>query len=151
MLQDYDTSVVQPYLLFTTPGFSSPPLSLSLPRSNLFSSLVARYSPLYRLSFDLLPEKVISNGIDTPVGNGLSQKESHQIHSRTFLAVSPGLATVCAASPHFDHDLFRTIWSYVIHFPSPVTIRLRNDSISFRLARSSQMEIRSIMFFGVNW
>ncbi|GFW90197.1 hypothetical protein TNCV_1790181 [Trichonephila clavipes] len=96
-------------------------------------------------------EKVISNGIDTPVGNGLSQKESHQIHSRTFLAVSPGLATVCAASPHFDHDLFRTIWSYVIHFPSPVTIRLRNDSISFRLARSSQMEIRSIMFFGVNW
>ncbi|GFV67784.1 hypothetical protein TNCV_3403781 [Trichonephila clavipes] len=30
MLQDYDTSVVQPYLLFTTPGFSSPP-SLSPP------------------------------------------------------------------------------------------------------------------------
>ncbi|GFW06502.1 hypothetical protein TNCV_2188351 [Trichonephila clavipes] len=33
MLQDYDTSVVQPYLLFTTPGFSSPPLSS--PRSDL--------------------------------------------------------------------------------------------------------------------
>ncbi|GFV79923.1 hypothetical protein TNCV_2258691 [Trichonephila clavipes] len=29
MLQDYDTSVVQPYLLFTTPGFSPPAFSLS--------------------------------------------------------------------------------------------------------------------------
>ncbi|GFY00933.1 hypothetical protein TNCV_1363391 [Trichonephila clavipes] len=30
-----------------------------------------------------------------------------------------------------------------------VTIRLRNGSISFRLAKTSQMEIRSIMFFSV--
>ncbi|GFV48099.1 hypothetical protein TNCV_3027831 [Trichonephila clavipes] len=30
-----------------------------------------------------------------------------------------------------------------------VTIRLRNGSISFRLVKASQMEIRSIMFFGV--
>ncbi|GFV72237.1 transposable element Tcb1 transposase [Trichonephila clavipes] len=32
---------------------------------------------------------------------------SHQIHSKTFLAVSPGLATVGATSPRFDHDRFR--------------------------------------------
>ncbi|GFV69599.1 hypothetical protein TNCV_4507141 [Trichonephila clavipes] len=32
-----------------------------------------------------------------------------------------------------------------------VTIRLRNGSISFRLARALQMDIQTIMFFGVNW
>ncbi|GFX51314.1 pre-mRNA-processing factor 40 homolog A [Trichonephila clavipes] len=72
------------------------------------------------------------------------------MHSRIFLAVSPGLATVCAASPHFDHDSFRTILLYVTHFSFPVTIRLRNGTISFRLAKALQMEIRSIMSFGVN-
>ncbi|GFW66666.1 hypothetical protein TNCV_1370991 [Trichonephila clavipes] len=30
-----------------------------------------------------------------------------------------------------------------------ITIRLRNGSVSFRLANASQLEIRSIMFFGV--
>ncbi|GFU02734.1 hypothetical protein TNCV_2773311 [Trichonephila clavipes] len=34
---------------------------------------------------------------------------------------------------------------------SQITIRLNNGSISFRLAKASQMEIRSIMFSGVNW
>ncbi|GFV37409.1 hypothetical protein TNCV_3956561 [Trichonephila clavipes] len=77
--------------------------------------------------------------------------QSHQIHSKTFLVVSSSLATVSAASPSFDHDRFRTILSYVTYFSSPVTIRLRNGSISCRLAKVSQMEIRSIMFFGVNW
>ncbi|GFW44276.1 hypothetical protein TNCV_1747051 [Trichonephila clavipes] len=37
------------------------------------------------------------------------------------------------------------------HYSSPVTIRLRNGSISFRLAKASEMEIRFIMIFGVNW
>ncbi|GFT89948.1 hypothetical protein TNCV_1666601 [Trichonephila clavipes] len=35
--------------------------------------------------------------------------------------------------------------------PSPVTIRLKKASISFRLAKASQMEIRFIMFFGIKW
>ncbi|GFX76749.1 hypothetical protein TNCV_664561 [Trichonephila clavipes] len=55
MLQDYDTSVVQPYLLFTTPGFFSPPAFFSLPVPTSFLSVLARSSSLYRLSFDLLP------------------------------------------------------------------------------------------------
>ncbi|GFT09930.1 hypothetical protein TNCV_1114021 [Trichonephila clavipes] len=36
--------------------------------------------------------------------------------------------------------------SNVTHFSSQVTIRLRNASNSFRLAKASQMEIRSIIF-----
>ncbi|GFW66199.1 hypothetical protein TNCV_1710981 [Trichonephila clavipes] len=70
---------------------------------------------------------------------------------RAFLDVSPGLTTFSAASPRFDHDHFHTILSYVTHFSSSVTIRLRNESISFRLARASQIEIRSIMFFFLAW
>ncbi|GFT97683.1 hypothetical protein TNCV_275281 [Trichonephila clavipes] len=53
MLQDYNTSVVQPYLLFTTPGFSPPAFSLSpVPTS---SPVLARSFSLYRFSFDMLP------------------------------------------------------------------------------------------------
>ncbi|GFU65537.1 hypothetical protein TNCV_634601 [Trichonephila clavipes] len=53
MLQDYDTSFSRLY--FSQPRFPSPPLSLSLPRSDLFSLVLARSFSLYRLSFDLLP------------------------------------------------------------------------------------------------
>ncbi|GFY26450.1 hypothetical protein TNCV_2877821 [Trichonephila clavipes] len=77
--------------------------------------------------------------------------QSHQIHSRTFLAVSPGLAPVGAASPHFGQDRFRTLLQYGTHFSSPLSIRLRNGSISIRLVRDSQREIRPIMFSAVNW
>ncbi|GFV35085.1 hypothetical protein TNCV_2304371 [Trichonephila clavipes] len=53
------------------------------------------------------------------------------------------------------HHALTTIVSHNIvvwdPFLSPVTIRLRYELISFRLAMASQMEIRSIMFFGVNW
>ncbi|GFV31888.1 hypothetical protein TNCV_2563911 [Trichonephila clavipes] len=52
MLQGYDTSFSRLY--FSPPRFSSPPLSPS-PRSDLFSSVLARSFSLYRLSFDLLP------------------------------------------------------------------------------------------------
>ncbi|GFX27302.1 hypothetical protein TNCV_3341141 [Trichonephila clavipes] len=72
---------------------------------------------------------------------------SHQIHSRTFPTVSPGLATVCATSLRFDHDRFRTILPYETHFLSPVTIRLRNGLISFRLAKDGNSVHHS---FGVN-
>ncbi|GFX25643.1 hypothetical protein TNCV_2082781 [Trichonephila clavipes] len=54
MLQDYDTSVVQPYLLFTTPGFSPPAFFLSPVPTSLLSVLARSFS-LYRLPFDLLP------------------------------------------------------------------------------------------------
>ncbi|GFX21271.1 hypothetical protein TNCV_2252191 [Trichonephila clavipes] len=47
--------------------------------------------------------------------------------------------------------VFAQYCTYVTHFSSPATIGLRNGSLSFRLARASQMEIRSIVFFGVNW
>ncbi|GFT70087.1 hypothetical protein TNCV_4690261 [Trichonephila clavipes] len=77
--------------------------------------------------------------------------QSHQTHSRTFLDVSPGLATVSAASPLFHHDRFRTILSYAIHFSSPVTIHIRNVLSLLCLARPSQMEIRSITFFCGIW
>ncbi|GFX81825.1 hypothetical protein TNCV_2570251 [Trichonephila clavipes] len=55
MLQDYDTSFSRLY--FSQPRFPSRyrSLSLSLPRSDLFSSVLARSFSLYRLSFDLLP------------------------------------------------------------------------------------------------
>ncbi|GFX93217.1 uncharacterized protein TNCV_4760961 [Trichonephila clavipes] len=46
--------IVQPCLLFTTPGFFRHPLSSS-PVPTFFSSVVARSFSLYRLSFDLLP------------------------------------------------------------------------------------------------
>ena len=59
-------------------------------------------------------------------------------------------ATVCEASPGFDHDLFRILLSYVIHFWSPVIIHFINSSISFRFSSNPQMETRSIKFFTVN-
>ncbi|GFU97144.1 hypothetical protein TNCV_3130391 [Trichonephila clavipes] len=37
----------------------------------------------------------------------------------------------------------------ISHLQSP--IHLRNGSLSFRLAKALQLEIQSIMFFGVNW
>ena len=72
--------------------------------------------------------------------------QSHQTLSITFLSVNTGFPTVCEASPGFDHDLFRTFLSYVIHFSSPVTIRLKNGSILFRFSSDSQTETRSINF-----
>ena len=75
--------------------------------------------------------------------------QSHQTLSITFLGVNMDFATVCEASPSFDHDLFRTLLSYEIHFSSPVIIRFKNVSISFRFSSDSQMEIRSIKFFTV--
>ncbi|GFV98561.1 hypothetical protein TNCV_2099751 [Trichonephila clavipes] len=51
MLQDYDTSFSRVYI--SRPPLSSSPLSS--PRSDLFSSVLARSFSLYRLSFDLLP------------------------------------------------------------------------------------------------
>ncbi|GFT06807.1 hypothetical protein TNCV_17941 [Trichonephila clavipes] len=62
--------------------------------------------------------------------------------SRPLVLVWP---TLLAASPHFDHDRFRAILQHATHFSSPATTR-RNGSISFRLAKASQMEIRFIMF-----
>ena len=76
--------------------------------------------------------------------------QSHQTLSITFLGVNTGFATVYEASPGFDHDLFRTLLSYVIHFSSLVIIRFKNGSISFRFGSDSQMETRSIKFFTVN-
>ena len=66
------------------------------------------------------------------------------------LGVNTGFATICEAYPGFDHDLFRKLLSYVIHFSSPVIIRLKNGLISFRFNSDSQMETRSIKFFTVN-
>ena len=74
----------------------------------------------------------------------------HQILSITFLGVNTGFATVCEASLGFDHDLFRTLLSYLIHFSSLVIIRFKNGSISFRFSSESQMETRFIKFFTVN-
>ena len=76
--------------------------------------------------------------------------QSHQTFNITFLDVNTGFATVCEASPSFDHDLFRTLLSYVIHFSSPVIIRFKNSSISCRFSSDSQIETRSIKFFTVN-
>ena len=76
--------------------------------------------------------------------------QSHQTLSVTFLGVNTGFATVCEASPGFDHDLFRTLLSYVIHFSSPVIIRFKTSSISFRFSSDSRMETRSIKLFTVN-
>ena len=76
--------------------------------------------------------------------------QSHQTLSITFLGVNTGLATVCEASPGFDHKLFRTLLSYVIHFSSPVIIRFKNGSISFHFSSESQMEFRTIKFLTVN-
>ncbi|GFW57653.1 hypothetical protein TNCV_2925721 [Trichonephila clavipes] len=53
MLQDYDTSFSRLYFS-QPPVFFATALSLS-PRSDPFSSVLARSFPLYRLSFDLLP------------------------------------------------------------------------------------------------
>ncbi|GFU34093.1 hypothetical protein TNCV_3198991 [Trichonephila clavipes] len=36
---------------------------------------------------------------------------SHQRHSRTFMAIGLGLATVSVASPRYDHDRSRRILS----------------------------------------
>jgi len=52
-------------------------------------------------------------------------------HSITFLGANPGFATVCGALPCFDHDLFHTLLSYMIHFLSPVMRRFKNGSILF--------------------
>jgi len=68
-------------------------------------------------------------------------------HSITFLGDNLGFAIICGTSPCFDHDLFRTLLSYVIHFSSPVMSRFKNASVSFRFSNDSQMEIRSIKFF----
>lgn len=73
--------------------------------------------------------------------------QSNQMHNKICLPVSIGLATVSAASQHFEHDSFRTVLLYVIHFSFSVTIRLRNGSISFRLAKILRMEIQSIVLF----
>ena len=67
--------------------------------------------------------------------------QSHQILSITFLGINTGFATVCEAFPGFDHDLFCTLLSYVIHFSSPVIIRFKNGSISFRFSSDTQMEL----------
>ena len=61
-----------------------------------------------------------------------------------------GLCNLCEASPSFDHDLFRTLLSYVIHFSSLVIIRFKNGSTSFRFSSDSQMETQSNKFFTVN-
>jgi len=58
------------------------------------------------------------------------------LHSITFLSINCGFATVCRAL-YFDHDLFRTLLSYVIHFSSPVMSRFKNGSISFRFSNDS--------------
>ena len=76
--------------------------------------------------------------------------QSHQTLSITFLGVNAGFATVCEASPGFDHNLFRTLFSHVIHFSSPVIIRFKNGSISCRFSSDSQMKTRFIKFFTVN-
>ena len=76
--------------------------------------------------------------------------QSHQTLSITFLGVNTGFATVCEAFPDLDHDLFRTLLSYLIHFSPPVIICLKNSSISFRFSSDSQMKTRSIKFFTVN-
>ena len=76
--------------------------------------------------------------------------QSHKILGITFLGLNTGFATVCEASPGFDHDIFRTLLSYIIHFSSPVIIRFKNGLISFRFSSDSQMETRSIKFFIVN-
>ena len=61
-----------------------------------------------------------------------------------------GLCDRSEASPGFDPDLFRTLLSYVIPFSSPVIIRFKNGSISFRFSSGSHMETRSIKIFTVN-
>ena len=76
--------------------------------------------------------------------------QSHQTLSITLLGVNTGFTTVYEASSGFDHDLFRTLLSYVIHFSSPVIIRFKNGLISFHFSSDSQMETRSIKFFTVN-
>ena len=76
--------------------------------------------------------------------------QSHQTLSITFLGVDTCFATVCEASPGFDHDLFRTLLSYVIHFSSPVIIRVKNGSISFDFSSDWQIETRSIKFSTAN-
>ena len=76
--------------------------------------------------------------------------QSHQTLSITFLGVNTGFAPVCEASPGFDHNLFRTLLSYVIHFSLPVIIRFKNGSISLRFSSDSQMETPSIQFFTDN-
>ena len=43
-----------------------------------------------------------------------------------------------------------TLLSYMINFSSPVIIRFKNGSISFRFSRDSQMETRPMKFFTGN-
>ena len=73
--------------------------------------------------------------------------QSHQKHTRVFLEVNPNLTTFWVASPSFNHDRFCTMLSYVIHFSSPVTNRLRNGLILLHFFKDSLVEIQSIMFF----
>lgn len=61
--------------------------------------------------------------------------KSHQTHSKTFLAVNPGLATICAGAPIFEQDCLCLTMSLVTHF----------STISHHL----QLEIRSIRLFFV--
>ena len=49
------------------------------------------------------------------------------------------------------HSASRSFSHIIIHFSSPVIIRFKNGSISFRFSSDSQMESRSIKFFTVNW
>lgn len=65
----------------------------------------------------------------------------HQTQSKIVLAVCVGLVIVWFVLPHFDHDLFCTILSYVTLFYIP---RYRNGVISFLFVESLQIGIRSI-------
>jgi len=83
----------------------------------------------------------------------LSNPTTHtHIHSITFLGVNPGFAAVCGFSPCFDHDLFCTLLSYVIHFSSPVMSRFKK-MIRFRsvLAMTRRWKFDPLNFSLLNY
>lgn len=73
--------------------------------------------------------------------------QSHHTHSIILLAVNPGFEVLCDVSLTFFHDRLHFTFSYFIHFSSPITICLRNESISLRFNNFSLMKFRSINFF----
>ena len=72
------------------------------------------------------------------------------IHNILLFRVKFGLEVEGLGFPGSQYALFLAMLLYVIHFSSPVIIRFKKGSISFRASRDVHMTTRSSKFFQLN-